>query len=126
MDITSQLRSKRYISVETYRRDGRAVQTPVWFYVDEGAIYVVTRSKTGKAKRLKNNPKVRIAECTMGGKVTGPWISGTATILDRERTAVAVKMRDKKYGMRARLAKFLTGGKGEFFALAITLDQEIP
>lgn len=126
MDIASQLRSKRYISVETYRRDGRAVQTPVWFYVDEGAIYVVTRSKTGKAKRLKNNPKVRIAECTMGGKVTGPWISGTATILDRERTAVAVKMRDKKYGMRARLAKFLTGGKGEFFALAITLDQEIP
>lgn len=126
MDVASQLQSKRYISVETYRRDGRAVQTPVWFYVDEGAIYVVTRSKTGKAKRLRNNPKVRIAECTMGGKVTGPWISGTATILDRERTAVAVKMRDKKYGMRARLAKFLTGGKGEFFALVITLDQEMP
>ena len=122
MEFTEGIKSKKYISVETYKRDGQAVRTPVWFFVMDDSIYVITRSKTGKAKRLKNNPKVRVAECTIRGKITGTWSSGTAEILDMTRTAESVKLRDKKYGIQARFAKFLTGNKGEFFAFKITPD----
>ena len=121
--IIDGIQSKKYIVVETHRRDGRAVRTPVWFFVKGGKIYVVTRSGTGKAKRLRNNKRVRIAECTIKGKVTGPWASGTAGILDDVQTKEAVRLRDKKYGMMARIAKFLSSGKGDWFAFSVTLDQ---
>lgn len=123
MDVAVMMERQKYISVETYRRDGTPVRTPVWFYVKDGQIVVVTRSETGKAKRLRANRRVRIAPCTIRGRVKGPWASGGAVILDGEQTAAAVKTRDKKYGMMARLARSLTGGKGELFAFAIKLDD---
>ena len=113
---------QKYITVETYKRDGTPVRTPVWLHVRDGQVIVVTRSETGKAKRLRANRSVRVAPCTIRGRVKGPWASGRAVILDEEQTAAAVKARDKKYGMMARLARSLTGGKGELFAFAIKLD----
>ena len=85
-------------------------------------VYVVTREQTGKVKRLKNNLQVKFALCTMKGKVTGDWVSGTAKILTDEQTKEAVKMRDKKYGFMARIAKFVSKNKGEFFAFTIKID----
>lgn len=48
-----EIKSKKYILLETYRKNDQAVQTPVWFVVKNDLVYVVTRSQTGKAKRLK-------------------------------------------------------------------------
>ena len=123
MDITDIVERQKYITVETYRRDGTPVRTPVWFHVRDGLVIVVTRSETGKAKRLRANSRVRIAPCTIRGRVKGPWASGGAAILDGGQTDAAVRARDKKYGMMARLARSLTGGKGELFAFAIKLDD---
>ncbi len=117
-----ELQAKKYINVETYKRNGEPVQTPVWFFVKDDKIFVVTRSKTGKMKRIKNNPKVRIAECTIKGHVTGRWTNGTATVLDGTETGEAVKARNKKYGLAARVMKFLTGSKGDLVAFSIILD----
>ena len=114
--------SHKYISLETYRKNDQPVQTPVWFVVKDNLVYVVTRSQTGKVKRLKNNLKVRFALCTIKGKVTGEWISGTAKMLTKEETKNAVKMRDKKYGFMAKIAKFLSKNKGDFFAFTIKID----
>jgi len=123
MDVAAMMERQKYITVETYKRDGTPVRTPVWFHVRDGLVIVVTRSETGKAKRLRANCRVRIAPCTIRGRVKGPWTSGGAVILDGEQTDAAVKARDKKYGMMARLARSLTGGKGELFAFAIKLDD---
>ncbi len=117
-----EIKSNKYISLETYRKNGQPVQTPVWFVIKENLIYVVTRSKTGKVKRLKNNPQVKVALCTMKGNITGEWISGTVKILDQTQTNEAVKMRDKKYGFIAKIAKFLSKSKGEFFAFTIKIN----
>ena len=117
-----EIKSNKYISLETYRKNGQPVQTPVWFVIKENLIYVVTRSKTGKVKRLKNNPQVKFALCTMRGNITGEWISGTVKILDQTQTNEAVKMRDKKYGFIAKIAKFLSKSKGEFFAFTIMIN----
>ncbi|MFB5624324.1 MAG: PPOX class F420-dependent oxidoreductase [Nitrosopumilus sp.] len=117
-----EIKSQKYISLETYRKNNQPVRTPVWFVVKDDLIYVVTRSKTGKVKRLKNNLQVKFALCNIKGKVTGEWISGTATILNEEETKEAVKRRDKKYGFMAKISKLLSKSKGGFFAFTIKAD----
>ncbi len=116
------IKNQKYILLETYRKDNRSVKTPVWFVVKDNLVYVVTRSQTGKAKRLKNNLQVRFALCTIKGKVTGEWVSGTAKILDKNKIKEVIKMRDKKYGFIAKIAKFLSKSKGEFFVFTIKID----
>lgn len=116
--------SEKYVSLETYRRNGAAVRTPVWFVAagdkgEEEGILIVTREKTGKVRRLRGNSQVRIAPCTIKGTVTGDWVTGTAEILDDARTSEAVRLRDKRYGFRARLAKVLSKGKGDPVALLV-------
>lgn len=117
-----EIKSEKYILLETYRKNGEPVKTPVWFVINDDFVYVVTRSHTGKVKRLQNNPKVKFAPCTIKGKVTGEWISGTAKILDESQTKNTIKMRDKKYGFMAKITKFLNKNKGELFAFSIKID----
>jgi hypothetical protein len=116
------IESKKYISLETYRENNQPVKTPVWFVVKDNLVYVVTRYRTGKVKRLQKNLQVKIALCTMKGKVIGEWVSGTAKILTDGQTKEAVKWRDKKYGLMAKIAKLVSKNKGEFFAFSIKLD----
>jgi hypothetical protein len=117
-----EIKSEKYISLETYRKNHQPVRTPVWFVVKDDLVYIVTRSKTGKVKRLQNNLKVKFALCSIKGKIIGEWISGTAKILTDNEIKYAVKMRDKKYGFMAKIAKFLSKSKGEFFAFSIKID----
>ena len=115
-----EIKSQKYISLETYRKNNQAVKTPVWFVVRGDLIYVVTREQTGKVKRLRNNSQVKFALCTMRGRVTGDWIPGTAKILSGQEIRDAVKMRDGKYGFMARIAKFASRDSGEFFAFTVS------
>lgn len=114
------IKSQKYISLETYRKNNQPVKTPVWFVIKDNLIYVVTREQTGKVKRLRNNLQVKFALCSMKGKITGEWVSGTAKILSEQETKEAVKIRDKKYGFMAKIAKFASKSKGEFFAFTIS------
>lgn len=122
MTNTDSLDSQKYISLETYRKNKDPVRTPVWFVISDGLIFVVTRDQTGKIKRLRHTQKVRIASCTIKGRITGEWENGIATILDEEKTTEAVKLRDKKYGFMAKIAKFLSKGKGDLIAFSIKVD----
>jgi len=122
MNDLNELESEKYISLETYRKNNLPVKTPVWFVIKNDLIYVVTRDQTGKVKRLRNNLQVKIATCTIRGKVTGRWMSGTVKILTDEETQEAVKWRDKKYGFMAKIAKFLSKSKGELLAFSIKTD----
>ncbi len=121
MKYLEEIESEKYISVETYRKNGDSVKTPVWFTIKDNQIFVVTRDQTGKVKRLKNDTQVKIATCTIKGVIKGKWISGTAEILDMEKTKEAVKRRDKKYGFFSKMARFLTKNKGELLAFSIKI-----
>ena len=118
----NELESQKYISLETYRKNNKPVRTPVWFVVKNNLIYVVTRNQTGKIKRLRNNQDVKIATCTISGKVTGQWITGVVKILSEIETKEAVKWRDKKYGFITKIAKFLSKSKGDLLAFSIKID----
>jgi len=81
MPIPPEIAGQKYISLASFRKNGDAVLTPVWFGEKDGKIYVMTRSDSGKYKRIRNNPKVRIAPCTMRGKITGPGFAASARVL---------------------------------------------
>ena len=122
MSNLEEIESEKCISLETYRKNNEPVRTPVWFVIKNDLIYVVTRDQTGKVKRLRNNQQVKIATCNFKGKIKGQWISGTAKILTEDETKDAVKWREKKYGLMAKIAKFLSKGKGELLAFSIKVD----
>ena len=102
-DRTAGLQDEQYISVTTYRRDGRAVPTPVWFALDGGKILVWTGASTGKMKRIRNNPRVEVAPCTARGKPTGAAFAATARILPAADVGRTEGLLDRKYGLRKRL-----------------------
>jgi len=99
MTVPAEIHGQKYISLTTFRKSGAGVATPVWFGEEDGKLYVMTRSDMGKAKRIRNNPQVRVAPCTIRGKVTGAEFSATARILppgDHKRARDAI---NRKYWM---------------------------
>ena len=97
--------------------------TPVWFTIDDDKmIYVVTRTKTGKVKRLRNNSKVRIVPSSMRGQPKGEWLNGKATFATAEELERALKQRNKKYGFKARLSGLFSRTKGDLIGIKISPD----
>ncbi|HEV7219987.1 MAG TPA: PPOX class F420-dependent oxidoreductase [Terriglobales bacterium] len=102
MGIPPEIRGKQYLSLATFRKTGAAVRTPVWFAEENDKLYVMTRDDSGKYKRIRNNSEVRIAPCTVRGKIIGPEFVGSARILPREAWPPARAAMRRKYWM-ARL-----------------------
>jgi len=87
--IPPEIHGQKYICLTTFRKSGHGVSTPVWFGEDNGKLYIMTRSDSGKYKRIRNNPRVQIAPCTMRGKIKGPQFPATPRILPPEEWAHA-------------------------------------
>jgi len=98
MTVT-ELDRHRYLSLATFRRSGVEVRTPVWFAPADGKLYVFTSGDSGKAKRLRNSPRARIAPCDARGGVRGAWREATARLVtDRALIARAGDALRAKYG----------------------------
>ena len=94
MPIPAAIQGQKYISLATFRKTGVPVYTPIWFAEDDDKLYFMTNSKLGKVKRIRNNPGVRIAPCTIRGKITGPEFAAQARILpptDTNRVQRAIR-----------------------------------
>jgi len=105
MPIPREIQGQKYISLATVRKSGASVPTPVWFGEQDGKLYVMTRSDSGKYKRMRNNPLVRIAPCTVRGNITGPDFAATSRILPPEDWPGARKTLERKYWL-ARIPFF--------------------
>jgi PPOX class probable F420-dependent enzyme len=97
MAVPPEIHDQKYISLASFRKSGVAVRTPIWFAEDNDRLYFMTSSKLGKYKRIRNNPKVTIAPCTIGGKITGPEFPATARILRPEEFQRARQLINAKY-----------------------------
>ena len=115
-----QFDGEKYLNLETYRKNGRAVRTPVWFVESDGTLYVRTSDDTGKYKRIRNNPSVQIAPCDMRGKVKGKWVKGEARIVSEEEKLKVFKMLEKKYGMIYKMTRMFLSGKN-YVVIAIRM-----
>jgi PPOX class probable F420-dependent enzyme len=118
------LEGKKYISLKTYRRSGAEVPTPVWFVQREGRVFVWTDSTTGKVKRIRNNPKVEVAPCTMRGELQGPYVEGVAILSDDDSSEELRKAFKSKYGMMLLLSNSMPrlGKKAKRVFVSITLS----
>jgi uncharacterized protein len=95
--IPADIQGQKYVSLATFRKNGVAVYTPIWFAEAEGKLCFMTSSATGKYKRIRNNPEVKVAPCTMRGKITGPEFPARARILPAEDAARVQRAIRAKY-----------------------------
>jgi uncharacterized protein len=90
--------NQKYLNMETYRKTGKPVATPVWFAEENGTLYIYSLANAGKVKRIRNNPQVRIVPCDVRGKPNGEWVEVKARILDERGAALGHKLLNQKYG----------------------------
>jgi len=97
--LLESLASSRYAQLRTFRRDGRAVDTPMWFHLDGESL--VFRTKIGpKTRRLLANPHVEMWPCDYRGRYADgtPTIGGQATILSGAAADAANRALQRRYG----------------------------
>jgi len=95
----------KYLNLETFKKSGDGVKTPVWFAADPAArldssdakLYAYTIGVSGKVKRVRNNPRVRIAPCNARGGVLGEWVEARAVIVTGDEAARGTALLNKKY-----------------------------
>ena len=116
-----------YVSLRSFKRDGSGVDTPVWAAPLDGRLVVFTLRDSFKVKRIRRNPRVQVARCSMLGAVSGPWQDGTCRLVeDAAHDARAYDALEAKYGWQMRLGTLmrrLVGGLDKRVILEITLDR---
>ena len=90
-----------YIVLETFRKSGEGVKTPVWVAAEDGKLYVWTVDNSGKVKRIRNNGRVRLAVSDSRGNPKSDWVDATARVLPDPADAAKQEARIKsKYGFQ--------------------------
>jgi PPOX class probable F420-dependent enzyme len=123
----SPLANEQYVNLETFRKNGTTVKTPVWAAPLDGKLVIFCDKESYKVKRVRNNPKLRAAGCNVRGTVHGDWLEGTGRVIeddayiDRIETAL-----EKKYGLLMKMTSFFKrvfgqGRKGRSY-LEVTID----
>jgi PPOX class probable F420-dependent enzyme len=104
MKSLDQFSKKQYLNLETFRKNGDCMKTPVWFVQEGELIYVQTMANCGKVKRIRNNERVNVVPCKMDGTPTGTWVPATAReITDLEVSKKVNRQLDKKYGLMKKM-----------------------
>jgi PPOX class probable F420-dependent enzyme len=104
---------QKYLNLETFRKSGMGVKTPVWFVQDGEVLFVRTASDSGKVKRIRNNSRVNIAPCRMDGALSGDWIPAVAReVNDPDIDRKVDKLLDRKYGLMKKLFSLAGGSNG--------------
>jgi PPOX class probable F420-dependent enzyme len=95
---------QKYLNIETFRKNGEGVRTPVWFVQDGEVLYARTMANSGKVKRIRNNGQVKIAPCKMDGALLGDWQPASAREVDDSEIDRKVdQLLDKKYGLLKKI-----------------------
>jgi uncharacterized protein len=85
------------VLMETRRRDGTWVATPVSLVMDGTVGYFRTYDAAGKAKRLRNFPEVRVAPSTLRGRPTGPAAEARVRLLHGAEAEHARRLLARRY-----------------------------
>ena len=99
----AQFHKKSYLNLETFRKTGVSVKTPVWFVQDGNTLYVRTVDGSGKVKRVRNNSAVHVVPCSMSGEPQGEWEKATAVLVDGVEAKHVEKLLDRKYELMGKM-----------------------
>lgn len=109
-----------YVSLATYRRDGRKVRTPVWIGQSGAHYYCFSAGQAGKVKRIRANGRARLAACDLRGKIRGDWIDARARLIEDARLKEEVyAVLRRKYGWQMRLGDFFARLSGRYQRRAV-------
>lgn len=116
----ARLADHHYCLVATYRKNGQAVPTPLWFVIDGSTMYFRTAADALKIKRIQANPSVTIAACNARGRPTTPVeaLAGIARILEGEEILAAETLLHAKYGRRRAMYSGVFGGPWEYVVVS--------
>ena len=89
----------QYVLLTTFTKDGRPKPTPIWIARDGDRALVITEKNAWKVKRIRNPPRVTLAECDMKGKVKGPAVEAVAKVLDESQTDMVYRAINNRYGI---------------------------
>ena len=103
MTTLDRLGAEKYVLLTTFRKDGRAVATPLWAVPDGTGLAVWTPTGSGKVKRIRNSGLVTVAPCDLRGNPTGEPVDAQARIGDASDTQRVRAALGRKYGLTARL-----------------------
>lgn len=118
MKITTPFNNQQYLNLETYRRNGAAIKTPVWFVQDGETLYVRTIANSGKVKRIRNNPQVNVAPCKVDGALLGNWIPAQAREVNDDSIDRKVdRLLGKKYGLMKIMFGLASSVKGQKYTV---------
>ena len=104
MTTLDRLAAEKYVLLTTFRKDGRAVPTPVWVVGDGDALAVWTVSDSGKVKRIRRDGTVTVAPCDVRGRPHGEAVPGHATLCGPEDTRRIRDLLKRKYWLLGRLS----------------------
>lgn len=80
MKNLQQFAYEEFLSIETFRKTGAGVKSPIWFAELDGEFLMWTDVNSGKVKRIRNNPRVMVAPCKRLGDITGEWVWERASV----------------------------------------------
>ena len=115
--MASTLDDARYFSLATFRKNGDAVETPVWFAegAAAGAYFVFSAGAAGKVKRLRRSDAARVAVCDVRGKLLGDWLPARAElVVEQGAVAEALSALRRKYGLQMWLTDWMSRLSGRF------------
>jgi PPOX class probable F420-dependent enzyme len=122
----SQFTDHKVLTLETYKKNGEGVKTPLLFVERDGVLYMRTPQQSWKVKRINNNPQVRIVPSDMSGNPQGTWVAGQAQVFHESEMAWVNELSKQKYGWTKRLMDWrnrLLGRTGKFAVIAVRLDE---
>jgi uncharacterized protein len=122
----SGLQAHKYALLVTFRKDGTAVPTPVWFgLLDDRRFVARTEARTAKVRRIHRDPRARVFPCDPRGKPLGRGVEGTARILNApeecERAEAAL---DRHYGRTRRIYEKLMADQSGMVYLEVAPSRQ--
>ena len=101
---------EKYVATTTFRRSGTPVPTPTWIVALDGdRVGFWTSSKSGKYKRLRNNPRILLQAADARGRVKAGSrpADGTVQLVTSGADFDAIQQRVRaKYGVMVSMSKF--------------------
>ncbi|MGN9916249.1 PPOX class F420-dependent oxidoreductase [Micromonospora palomenae] len=103
MTDLDRLAAEKYVLLTTFRKDGRAVPTPVWAVRDGDTLAVWTAADSGKVKRIRRDGTVTVAPCDVRGRPLGAAVPGHAVLGSPEESRRIRDLIKQKYRLLGRL-----------------------
>ncbi len=96
-DHVMQFQRRSFLNLETFKRSGQGVKTPVWFAQEGPTLYIRTGAESGKVKRVRNNGRARVVPSDAQGHPLGEWVDAAALMADADEAERANRMVSRKY-----------------------------